>query len=83
MILSLLFDKDERSKIELFAGAYLDRSNEDCADIEPLLKNVLKYAHWKSFRIKDKREHEEREIRLKANSEIFAEVGETFSLKSF
>lgn len=83
MIVSLLFDEESQANIDFFAAAYVEVSKSNTVVVDALMQDVLTYSHWKWCKIKNRREHEEREKRLKATAEIFEIARESYGLKLY
>lgn len=84
LIVSMLFDDREASpRYDFFAGSYLEKHKTGSFNLSPLMEDVLKYCHGKSFAVKDADDHRKREQRLRATAEMFSSVLHFYCLKAY
>lgn len=65
LMLCLLFDNNLDTKFDFFAGMFLENYKGGRPNLSHIAMGLLVFFHWEHFGIKDEKEHEDREWRLK------------------
>lgn len=82
MVLCSLFE-EQNETFGLFSGVYLEECRRSRTELSDFMKQVLLFAHWKKFGIVDRREHENREMRLRKTMVLLVAARRGLGLKSY